>query len=284
MTRFSRAATPVKSASHLDGELTGLLEAILERYGYDFRDYALPSLRRRIRSTMVAEEASTLEAFRERLVNRPETMERFLLSMSINVTAMFRDPGFYTVFRQDVLPLLRTYPFIRIWHAGCSTGQEVYSMAIMLTEEGLYDRCRIYATDMNETVLRKAKAGIFSLNTMKKYTSNYIVAGGRGDFSEYYQADHNNAIFNSSLKRNIVFAQHNLVSDGSFNEFHAILCRNVVIYFNERLQQRVHRLFHQSLVTFGYLGLGKNEDLSLSDCRDSYEEIDGTQKLFRKTA
>jgi chemotaxis protein methyltransferase CheR len=181
-----------------------------------------------------------------------------------------------------VVPMLRTYPFIRIWHAGCSTGEEVYSMAILLQEEGLYDRCRIYATDMNELVLKTAKNGIFPLKAMQEYTQLYHQAGGKKAFSEYYTAAYENAIFRSSLKENVVFAHHNLATDTSFNEFNVILCRNVLIYFNSHLQARVHKLFYESLAMFGVLGLGHQESLNFTPYEKHYEAIERSDKLYRR--
>src|SRR5439155_17804684 len=180
----------------------------------------------------------------EKVLHDPACMERLLLDLSVNTTAMFRDPKLYLAFREKVVPLMRTYPFVSIWHAGCSTGEEVYSMAILLTEEGLYDRCRIYATDINDVVLQQAKDGIFPLNRMQEYTENYIRAGGKQSFSEYYTAKYDGALFSPTLTRNVVFSQHNLVTDRSFAEFNVIFCRNVLIYFDRELQDRVHGLFY----------------------------------------
>jgi chemotaxis protein methyltransferase CheR len=209
-------------------------------------------------------------------------MERLLLDLSINVTAMFRDPGFYVSFRREVVPVLRTYPFIRIWHAGCSTGEEAYSMAILLEEEGLYERTRIYATDINEVVIRKAKEAIFPLDRMQEYTQNYLKAGGHRSFSEYYTAMYDGALFTPRLIRNIVFSQHNLVTDHSFAECNVILCRNVLIYFDRSLQRRVHSLFYESLPMYGYLGLGSKETLRFTGFEDHYEAIDQREKIYRK--
>jgi chemotaxis protein methyltransferase CheR len=209
-------------------------------------------------------------------------MERFLMAVSINVTAMFRDPEFYTVFRKKVIPILRSLPFIRIWHAGCSTGEEVYSMAILLKEEGLYDKTRIYATDMNEEVLDKAKCCVFPLESMKEYTENYIKAGGKGPFSEYYSTNKKSAILSKDLQKNITWAQHNLVTDHSFNEFDVIFCRNVMIYFNKSLQDQVHKLMYESLAISGFLGLGNAESIRLTTYENCYEELDNHIKLFRK--
>jgi chemotaxis protein methyltransferase CheR len=263
-------------------EIKLLTEGIYQHYGFDFRDYSLPSLKRRIWKRIYAEGLSTISGLQEKVLHDPSSMERLLLDLSINTTAMFRDPTFYLAFRKKVVPLLRTYPFVRIWHAGCSTGEEVYSMAMLLYEEGLYDRCRIYATDINEAVLQRAKEGIFPINTMRENTSNYIAAGGTGTFSEYYVAKYDYAIFRPSLRENVVFAQHNLVTDASFNQFNVIFCRNVLIYFNNRLQDRVQQLFLESLEMFGILGLGKKETVRYSAVTDNYEVIDEEERLYRR--
>jgi chemotaxis protein methyltransferase CheR len=263
-------------------EIELLLEGIFRQYGFDFRSYAYASIRRRLWRRIEAEGLKTVSALQERVLHEPGMMERLLLDLSINVTAMFRDPSFYLAFRQKVVPHLRTYPFIRIWHAGCSTGEEVYSMAILLEEEGLYDRSRIYATDINEVVVHRARAGIFPLERMQEYTENYIRAGGTRSFSEYYVAKYDGALFSPPLQRNVVFSQHNLVTDRSFAEFNVILCRNVLIYFDRELQARVHGLFHESLVHLGVLCLGSKESLRLSEYEDSYEELSGSERIYRK--
>jgi chemotaxis protein methyltransferase CheR len=265
-----------------DIEIQLLLEGVYRYYGFDFRNYALASLKRRIWNAIRAEKLTTISSLLDKVLHDTDCMERFLLGLSVNVTSMFRDPSFYIALKNKVIPLLRTYPFIRIWHAGCSTGEEVYSMAIILYEEGLYHRCRIYATDMNEVVLRKAKAGIFSLNLMQDYTPLYQQAGGQKAFSEYYTAAYNNAIFHSFLKENIVFSQHNLVTDASFNEFNVILCRNVLIYFNQQLQEQVHKLLYDSLKRFGILGLGKQESLFGTPYEHYYKVLDSQEKLYRR--
>jgi len=218
------------------------------------------------------------------VLHDPAVMERLLLDLSINVTAMFRDPDFFLAFREVVVPQLRTYPFTRVWNAGCSTGEETYSLAILLREEALYERTRIYATDINEVVLERAREGVFPLEKMKDYTQNYLRAGGRRPFSEYYAAKYDGAQFQRSLLDNVVLAQHNLVSDGSFNEFHAIVCRNVMIYFDKQLQDRVHRLFYESLSMFGVLALGQKETIAFSPYADRYEELAPGQRIFRKVA
>ncbi|HBB33884.1 MAG TPA: chemotaxis protein CheR [Cyanobacteria bacterium UBA8803] len=263
-------------------EIQLLLEGLYRYYGFDFRDYAFASLKRRIWNTIRAEGLTSVSGLQEKVLHDPACLERFLLGLSVHVTAMFRDPTFYLAFRDKVVPLLRTYPFIRIWHGGCSTGEEVYSMAILLQEEGLYHRCRLYATDMNEMVLRQAKDGIFQLNLMQEYTQNYILAGGKKSFSEYYTAAYDHAIFRSNLKENMIFSQHNLATDGSFNEFHVILCRNVMIYFNQSLQQRVHNLLYESLSPFGVLGLGRQETLRFTPHEQDYEVLEKREKLYRR--
>jgi chemotaxis protein methyltransferase CheR len=259
-----------------------LMEGIFRHYGFDFRDYSLPSLKRRVWKRIYEEGLSTISGLQEKVLHDPSCMERLLLDLSINTTAMFRDPSFYLAFRRQVVPLLRTYPFVRIWHAGCSTGEEVYSMAILLQEEGLYDRCRIYATDINESVLQKAKDGIFPIATMQENTANYIGAGGTGTFSEYYTARYDYAIFRPSLRENVVFAQHNLVTDASFNHFNVIFCRNVLIYFNNTLQDRVQKLFLNSMEMFGILGLGRKETIRYTAVADHYDDIDRDERLYRR--
>jgi chemotaxis protein methyltransferase CheR len=277
------AAVPRNYSADLEKiEIHALLESVHRHYGFDFRSYAYASLRRRIWKQVHAEHLRTISALQDRVLHDTEAMERLLLTFSINVTAMFRDPTFYLVFRQKVVPLLRTYPFIRVWLAGCSTGEEVYSMAILFTEEGLYDRVRIYATDINDTVLQQARSGIFPLDKMQEYTQNYIKAGGRRAFSEYYTAAYDGALFSPSLRERVVFAQHNLVDDRSFAEFNVILCRNVMIYFDRTLQNRVHQLFYESLPMYGILALGSKETLRFSSYEDRFEELDPREKIYRK--
>ncbi len=263
-------------------ELDLLLEAIHRRYAYDFRGYAPGSLKRRLWRRAHAEGLATLSALQERLLRDPGCMERLLLDLSINVTSMFRDPGFFASFRANVIPLLRTYPFVRIWNAGCSSGEETVSLAIVLAEEGLADRTRIYATDINGPVLERAREGRFPLERMRDYTQHYISAGGTRAFSDYYSAEGDQATFSRALLDNVVFAQHNLVSDRSFNEFQLIVCRNVMIYFGKSLQDRVHELFYESLGRFGILGLGHKESIAFTPHADCYEELDAREKLYRR--
>jgi chemotaxis protein methyltransferase CheR len=268
------------AVEELEAEL--LLTAVARRYGYDFRQYSAASLRRRLRRAMHEERVRTLSALQERLLHDPAALTRFVTALSVHVTGMFRDPQVYRAIRQRVVPLLRTWPFVRIWHAGCSTGEEVYSLAVVLHEEGLLDRCRIYATDLSDELLEKASRGVYPLRAMREHTAAYHQAGGRADFSSYYTADATHAILRDHLRRNVVFSQHNLVSDGSFNEFHLILCRNVMIYFDKELRDRVHTLLHESLVMFGVLALGTRESLRFSPLEDRYETLDEALRLYRR--
>lgn len=263
-------------------ELDLLVSGIYQHYGFDFRNYAHGYLQRRVWSQVSREKLRTISGLQDLVLHDKKAMERFLLTLSVNVTSMFRNPCFYLSFRERVVPLLRTYPSIRIWCAGCSTGEEAYSMAILLKEEGLLKKTRIYATDMNELVLNKAKMGIFPLSNMQEYTKNYIESGGIKDFSSYYTAKYENAIFHPDFKKNIVFSKHNLASDRGFNEFNVILCRNVMIYFNTTLQQKVHQIFYNSLCRFGLLGLGDKESIRLSGVEDLYEELDERNKIYQR--
>ncbi len=265
-------------------ELELLLEAIHRRYGFDFRDYAVASLRRRLARRAAAEDVETLSELQGLLLRDPACMERLLRDLSVNVTAMFRDPSFYRAFREHVVPQLHTYPFTRIWCAGCSTGEEVYSLAILLHEEGLLERTRIYATDINEYSVEAARSGIFPLERMRAYTENYIRAGGGRDFSAYYVAAYDAARFSAELAENVVFAQHNLATDRSFNEFHVILCRNVLIYFDTPLQHRVAQLFDDSLCGLGFVALGRKESLSFTPVADRFAVLDADERLYRKVA
>jgi len=263
-------------------EIQLLLEAVFRRYGFDFRDYAYSSIQRRIRQCVDEEKAHGITELQAKLLHDPTVMERFLLKITINVTSMFRDPDFYRAFRARVVPELRNQAFIRLWHVGCSTGEEVYSMAILLREEGLYSKCRIYATDMNEGVLAQAKSGIFPLSLLREYTGNYLQAGGTGSFSEYYTAGYDHVIFQHSLSENVVFAQHNLVTDGSFNDFHVILCRNVMIYFNDVLTARVHGLLYESLAVAGFLCLGNGETIKFTPHENCYDPFDSSERIYRR--
>lgn len=265
-----------------DIEIGLLLEGIYRAHGFDFRDYSRASIKRRVLELMRLEKLGTVSAFQNKLLHDRTCLERFILGLSVHATAMFRDPTFYSTFRRKAVPLLRTYPTVQIWVAGCSTGEEVYSLAILLQEENLYEKCRIYATDISPVVLRRAREGIFPLSAMREYTNNYHKAGGQHEFSDYYTAHYDNVIFNSTLRHNVVFSEHNLATDGSFNEFQVIMCRNVMIYFNKELQARVHNLFYDSLSMFGVFGLGNKESLKFTPRAAFYQNINHNDKLYRK--
>jgi len=282
VTAGAELASPPSADPREELELRLLLEGVFQLYGFDFREYAPSSLRRRVRHLMRDEGLSTISALQDRVLHDPKALPRLVNGLSVAVTSMYRDPGFFRAFRQQVVPVLRTYPLVRIWHAGCSTGEEVYAMAALLEEEGLYDRCRIYATDMNEGALQKAATGVFPLAAMREHTARYQAAGGRRSFSEYYAVRNRDVAFDRRLRRNVVFAQHNLVTDRSFNEFNAILCRNVLIYFSRPLQERVHRLLYESLGRLGFLGLGSKETVQFTPFERRYQTVDAVHKLYRK--
>lgn len=265
-----------------DIEIDLLLEGLYSAHGFDFREYSRASIKRRILEMMRTENLGTVSALQARVLHDAACLDRFLLGLSVHATTMFRDPSFYLTFRKRVVPLLRTYPTVQIWVAGCSTGEEVYSLAILLQEERLYEKCRIYATDISPAVLRRARDGIFPLAAMRNYTNNYQQAGGASEFSDYYTAQYDSVLFSSALKSNVVFSEHNLATDGSFNEFQVILCRNVMIYFNKDLQARVHNLFYDSLSMFGVFGLGNKESLKFTPRAAFYEHLNDKDKLFRK--
>jgi chemotaxis protein methyltransferase CheR len=263
-------------------EISLLLEAIFQRYGYDFREYSAAHVKRRIMNRLTMSGLESISQMRVKVLNDETFASKLLQDLSITVTEMFRDPGFYSSLRENVIPVLKTYPFVRIWHAGCSSGEEAYSMAIVLKEEGLYERTTIYATDFNQQALTKAKEGIFSNGLIKEYTTNYQLSGGREAFSNYYTSHYDNVIMNNSLKKNIVWANHNLVTDSVFAETHMILCRNVLIYFSKDLQDKVQRLFYESLVNGGILCLGSKEGLRSSDLCEAYSEFDKKNRIFKK--
>ena len=266
-----------------DEDVQVLLNDMLDVYGYDFNDYSKASLKRRIDRLFTLDKFPSFAEFRYRIKNDEAYLKRFVEEITVNVTEMFRDPSFYAVLKKEVLPALATYPLIRIWHAGCSTGEEVYSMAIVLHEANLLQKSLLYATDINPDVLEKAKEGIFPLSQMKQYSENYLAAGGKNEFSEYYTSRYNHAKFDKQLSKKMIFATHNLVSDRSFNEFQLILCRNVMIYFDKDLQDRVLQLFDQSLEPLGFLALGSKETIRFSTLASSYKQI-GKEKIWRKGA
>ena len=263
-------------------EIELLLEGIYRKYGYDFRQYARASLKRRIMHRLAVLKIGSISEMLHRVLHDVTLLETLLLDLSINVTEMFRDPFFFLQIRKEIVPILKTYPFIKIWHAGCATGEEVYSLAIILKEEGLYDKAQIYATDFNEVILHKAKQGIISLEQIKKYTSNYQAAGGKESFANYYTAKYDSVILDQSLKKNIIFSDHNLATDGVFGEMNLVMCRNVLIYFQKELQNRAIGLFKDSLCQLGFLCLGTKESLMFSEFENDFAIIDKKAKIFRR--
>ena len=259
-----------------------LLHDIAAWYGYDFTGYSRASLRRRIDSFYVKGRHDSFVEMVLKIREEPAYFIRFVEEITVNVTEMFRDASFYKTLREDILPVLATYPFIRIWHAGCSTGEEVYSMAILLKEAGLLHKSVLYATDLNQAVLEKAKSGIFPASSMQQNSENYIRSGGKKDFSGYYTANYNSAKFDPALAERMIFSSHNLAADASFNEFQLILCRNVLIYFERDLQARVLQLFDRSLDSLGFLALGSKESLRFSSIALHYKQVENKEKIWRK--
>jgi len=267
-----------------DEEIKILLDDLIALHGYDFTDYSKASLKRRINRLFSLDRFPSFAEFRYRLKHDPLYVRRFIEQVTVPVTEMFRDPAFYRALREDILPTLGTYPFIRIWHAGCATGEEVYSMAIMLREANLLHKSLLYATDINPEVLERARHGTFHIGLMQQYSENYISAGGMQEFSTYYTAANEMVKFDSSLSEKMIFSTHNLVSDRSFNEFQLILCRNVLIYFDRQLQSRVFELFSESLDTLGFLALGSKETLRFSSIAGKFKVINAKEKIWRKMA
>lgn len=265
-------------------EIDLLVEAIYRRYGHDFKHYSKETLQRRILHNLSYAGLNNISELIPRILNSKACFERLFYDISITVTEMFRDPVFYMALRKNIIPVLKTYPYIKIWHAGCATGQEVYSLAIVLKEEGCYDRSQIYATDFNDAALAKAKTGIYSAKNIKEYISNYQQAGGIESFADYYHANYDSVIMDSSLKKNITFANHNLATDSVFGEINLILCRNVLIYFDRTLQDRVLSMFQESLCRNGFLCLGSNESLSFSQVSDDFRQYVGQEKIYQKQA
>ncbi|MEQ9286059.1 MAG: protein-glutamate O-methyltransferase CheR [Cyclobacteriaceae bacterium] len=263
-------------------DISELLHDVYQKYGYDFNGYSQASLNRRISRVAHRNKLIDVGEMRLKILKDIDFFNVFLEEVTVNVTEMFRDPVFYQTLREKVFPHLRESPFIRIWHAGCSTGEEVYSMAVLLEEEGLLDRCLLYATDINQKVLEIAQGAKYPIDKMQGYTQNYMAAGGREDFSKYYTAKYGYAIFNERLKKRMVFSNHNLVTDQSFNEFNIVICRNVLIYFNRLLQNKVIGLFSDSLPKLGYLALGGKESIRFTDYEDRYKAIDKKQRIWLK--
>ncbi len=265
-----------------DIELCLILEAIYLRYGHDFRQYSRVTMMRRVQHALEKSDCANLTEMIHRLLVDEPFFQWLLGCFSITVTQWFRDPLFYRALRKSVIPYLRTFPFFKIWHAGCATGEEVYSLAVILKVEGLYERATIFATDFNDDALLKAKNGIYPVKDIKEAAPKYRQAGGTDSLTEMIHANYNSAIVAPDLKKNIVFANHNLVTDGVFGEMHLILCRNVLIYFDKALQNRMYHLFTNSLIQQGFLCLGNRENLEFSEVRDVYKVTDQKQKVFRK--
>lgn len=268
--------------SNINLEIRLLLEAIYSKYGYDFRDYGKAHIKRRILHRLSTSKLNNISELQHKIIYDKEYLKTILEDLSITVTEMFRDPDFYKAVKNEIFPLLKTYPYFKIWHAGCATGQEVYSLAILLKEEGIYDRAQIYATDFNQLALQKAKDGIYPIERIKEYTQNYQKAGGKNSLSDYYTAKYESVIIDKSLKKNIVFADHNLVTDGVFAEVNMIICRNVLIYFNKELQDRVLQLFEDSLITGGFLCLGSKESMRFARNFRNFQTIVNNQKIYKK--
>lgn len=266
-----------------DEDLELLLIGLHEKYGYDFTSYSRASLKRRLNRILSMEKFPSFAEMRFYLLEDESYLRRFIEEITVNVTEMFRDPAFFNHLRNKIIPILATYPFIRIWIAGCATGEEAYSMAILIEEAKLSHKTLIYATDINPRVLERAKLGIFPVSLMKQYSENYILSGGTEEFSKYYIAKYDKVIFKESLRNKIVFSNHNLVSDHSFNSFQLVSCRNVLIYFQTSLQNRVFDLFDDSLEPLGFLALGNKETMRFSTINDRYKQVEGNEKIWRKS-
>jgi len=280
-------AIPIKNNTEIQKENENIeielfLQAIFLKYGYDFRNYGKAHIKRRVHHRMSVSGFNSVSEIIHKILYDPVFYQEVLQDLSITVTEMFRDPEFYLSVRKDVVPLLKTYPFIKIWHAGCATGEEVYSMAILLKEEGLLNRTQIYATDFNQLALQKARNGIYPIERIKEFTLNYQKSGGKASFSDYYNARYESVILNESLKENIVFADHNLVTDGVFGEMNLVICRNVMIYFDKALQNKVIRLFYDSLASGGFLCLGSKESLRFAEYASKFDTTSEKEKIYRK--
>ena len=262
-------------------EVNLLVEAIYQRYGYDFRQYSQASIKRRVLHHLAKTGFQTISDLIPKTLHDEAAFTSLFFDLSVAVTEMFRDPWFYLALRTKVIPFLKTFPFINVWHAGCATGEEVYSLAILLKEEGLYDRARIYATDFNDAVLEKAKARIYPLERIKEYSLNYQKAGGQESLADYYRAQYQSIIIDASLQDNITFANHNLATDGVFSEMHLILCRNVLIYFDRTLQNRVLSNFRDSLCYNGFLCLGSKETIRFSNVKEDFVEFAAKEKIYQ---
>ena len=278
--------TPVRAQGTPPGateiELRLLMEAIYLKYSYDFRDYTGASQKRRVLYALSQLALPNISALQERVLRDPAVFSQLLQYLTIPVSEMFRDPAYFLALREQVMPVLHTYPSLKVWIAGCSTGEEAYSMAILLREEGLLDRTQIYATDINPASLDKARQGIFPLDAIRSYTANYQRSGGRRAFSDYYTAAYDAARFDPSLCADAIFADHSLATDSVFAETHLVSCRNVLIYFNRQLQDRALGLFHESLCHRGFLGLGSKESIDFSGYANRFDTLARVERIYRK--
>jgi len=265
-----------------DLEIKVLLETIYQRYDYDFRLYSPASIKRRIEHYLGKTDFNNISEMIPSIIYDKSFFESLFYTISIPVTEMFRDPHVFKAIRKEVVPVLKTYPFIKVWIAGCATGEEAYSLAILLKEEGLYDRCQIYATDFNDEALSKAKKGIYPIDKIRQYTENYRKSGGKNPFSNYFQSQYGSVVLDTSLKKNIVFANYNFTTDTIFGEMNLIMCRNVMIYFNKTLQNLVFKLFHESLSSKGFLCIGSKESMSFSDISGKFKQIAKEVKIFSR--
>jgi chemotaxis protein methyltransferase CheR len=268
--------------SEFDIELKLLLDAVYLKYQHDFRHYSTASLRRRIEQAMDRYGTRTLSQLQSRVLREPELFSDMLQYFTVQVSEMFRDPSYFLALRQKVVPMLATYPYVKVWVAGCSTGEEAWSIAIMLREEGLLERTLVYATDINPRALATAQAGIYSLGRVAQFSASYLQAGGKASLSHYYTAAYGNAIFDKSLKSQIVFSDHSLATDNVFSEVELVSCRNVLIYFDRELQSRAIKLFHDALAPRGFLGIGSKESLRFSPHAHAFEEYVGPERIYRK--
>lgn len=264
-----------------DKELEILLNDVANKYGYDFTEYSKASIKRRVNRLCTLDKFTSFAELRYRVMNDENYFGRFVEEITVNVTEMFRDRHFYKILREEIIPQLGVHSYIKIWLAGCSTGEEAYSLSILLHEANLAHKAIIYATDINPSVLETAKHGIYPIGLMRTYSENYINSGGTSDFSTYYTANYDHVRFISKLRERMIFATHNLVSDSSFNEFQLILCRNVLIYFDKNLQEKVFKLFDSSLESLGYLALGSKETIKFSELENRYQQIE-KEKIWRK--
>jgi chemotaxis protein methyltransferase CheR len=265
-----------------DIEIRLLLEALYSRYHYDFRNYAMASIKRRLRQAREQLGFASISALQESLLHEPAMLPRMLGYLTVQVSEMFRDPTYFRAIREKVVPHLRTYPSLKVWIAGCSGGEELYSFVILFREEGLEERTLFYATDINQDALRVAEAGIYGLDRMQLFTENHRKSGGKSSLSDYYQAAYARVSFDKSLRRKVVFSDHSLVTDAVFAEMHLISCRNVLIYFDRTAQDRALGLFKDSLARKGFLGLGAKESLRFSQHAESFVDFLREEKLYQR--